>query len=48
MNDEVPIINSEAEFHELDDETKQKLLKTPEGREDGVHEAQPKFGDANA
>jgi hypothetical protein len=48
MNDELPTINSEEEFHALDDETKKKLLKESAGSEGGVYETHPTFGDANA
>jgi hypothetical protein len=47
MSDELPTINSEEEFHALDDETKQKLLKAKAGGEGGVYETNASFGDAN-
>ena len=43
MNDELPTINSEEEFHALDDETKQKLRKQKAGSEGGVYETNPEF-----
>jgi hypothetical protein len=47
MSDELPQINSEEEFHALDDETKQKLLKQKAGSEGGVYETNAEFNDAN-
>jgi hypothetical protein len=48
MSEELPTINSEEEFHALDDETKQKLLKQKAGGEGGVYETNAAFNDANA
>jgi hypothetical protein len=46
MSEELPTINSEEEFHALDDETKQKMLKQKSGGEGGVYESNPVFNDA--
>jgi hypothetical protein len=47
MNDELPTINSEEDFHALDDETKKKLLKDKAGGEGGTYETNASFNDAN-
>jgi len=47
MGDEVPTINSEEDFHALDDETKQKVLKQKQADEGGTYETNAAFNDAN-